>query len=647
MPRSVPPRDWYDNRLLDQGSQDRGERDSRAPGGPDDYGPDGTAGPDVRPTGYGPRHSASPGYEPSDYGPGDYGPDGTAWARLQAQRLRTAAWRLAWLSGRAITDRAITDRAITDRAITDRAITDPAITGQAITGRAITNRAITDQATTRRATTDPAITNGAITGRAITRCAITNRAITNRAITNRAITNRAITGRAITGRAITGRATAPRLATGPDGNGPDGNGPDGNGPDGNGPNGPVGRDPRDDAHSGAPGPGGRDGRRRTVKPHRRRLRRLLTHRSVQAILIVLVLFLGWVGWSVGQAMTAPGNGTASTRLAEWARDHYLGPVVTFSEWLTYKAPKVGGKPQFSLAAPATGGPASATAPHKPGAATITPIVPAQLSSPAGSPLPGEGQWRVLASVGGVPAIYGTYLRPDSIHTSYVAGIASMDQRLLTFQLRPGAEDPGPGNWGYSPWLPPGSRTGLLATFNGGFKLDSAGGGFYLNGLTKGTLTSGAASLVYYKNGEVAIGSWDHGVGMSSNVLGVRQNLKLIVDHGTVPASVDQDVQSQWGATLGGGYYVWRSGVGITSDGRIIFVYGPALSVRSLAGLLQRAGAVNAMQMDINPAWMSYMYYKPSPSAADPAPVNLLPDQQEPADRYYSVNSRDFTAVFAR
>jgi hypothetical protein len=42
-----------------------------------------------------------------------------------------------------------------------------------------------------------------------------------------------------------------------------------------------------------------------------------------------------------------------------------------------------------------------------------------------------------------------------------------------------------------------------------------------------------------------------------------------------------------------------------------------------------------------------MSYRPSPSAADPAPVNLLPDQPEPADRYYSVNSRDFTAVYAR
>jgi len=57
--------------------------------------------------------------------------------------------------------------------------------------------------------------------------------------------------------------------------------------------------------------------------------------------------------------------------------------------------------------------------------------------------------------------------------------------------------------------------------------------------------------------------------------------------------------------------------------------------------------VEGMQLDINPEWTSYTSYKPSPSAADPTPVNLLPDQQEPADRYYSVNSRDFTAVYAR
>src|ERR1700727_2008102 len=69
---------------------------------------------------------------------------------------------------------------------------------------------------------------------------------------------------------------------------------------------------------------------------------------------LLATFLLVVVWSVGHALTVPGGGSVSERLAEWARDHYLGPVVTFGEWLTYQPPKVGGKPSFALTGPSAG-----------------------------------------------------------------------------------------------------------------------------------------------------------------------------------------------------------------------------------------------------------------------------------------------------
>jgi Phosphodiester glycosidase len=359
--------------------------------------------------------------------------------------------------------------------------------------------------------------------------------------------------------------------------------------------------------------------------------------------VLIVVFCVWVGISVGQALVAPGGGSTSSKLAEWARDHYLGPVVTFGEWLTYSPPKVGGKPGFSLAAPSG---VTASKQHK-AAHGFQPNIPEKLTSFASPPLPGEGVWRVLATVKGEPAMFGTFLRPDAVHTSYVAGIVSLDQRLVSFQLRPGAEDPGPGNWKASSWIPPGTRRGLLATFNGGFKLDSAGGGFYLNGATKGALVNGAASVVYYRNGAIKIGAWGSEVRMTPNVAGVRQNLKLLIDDGKIPASVNNDVLGTWGATLGGGYYVWRSGIGITKGGRVIFVYGPSLNAQDLANLLKRAGAVEAMQLDINPEWMSFEYYQAHGHPSDPTPVNLLPTQQQSAYRYYSIYSRDFTVVYAR
>jgi hypothetical protein len=358
----------------------------------------------------------------------------------------------------------------------------------------------------------------------------------------------------------------------------------------------------------------------------------------------LAAFLLVVAWSVGHALTVPGGGSISERLSEWARDHYLGPLVTFGEWLTYSPPKAGGKPSFALTGPSASFAKPSVSPGQP-APSFTP--PPRLKTFAGKPLPGEGAWRVLATVHGEPAIYGTYLRASRVYSSYVAGIASMDQSLLRFELRPGTEDPGPGHWKAQPWIPPGTRRGLEATFNSGFKIATSGGGFYLDGVRRGTLTRGAATIVYYKNGHVAIGVWGKDLHMTPDVAAVRQNLRPIVQDGKIPGSVDNNVTTQWGATLGGGYYVWRSGIGITRDGRVIFVYGPALNVRELAELLRRAGAVTAMQLDINPDWMSFEYYLPRHHPGDPTPKNLLPDQLQPAGRYYSPSGRDFTAVYAR
>jgi hypothetical protein len=382
------------------------------------------------------------------------------------------------------------------------------------------------------------------------------------------------------------------------------------------------------------------------KPHRRRRNWAphIPHRPWSRItLAVVIAIMVPITWSIGHALTMPGGGSVSERMAEWARDHYLGPVVTFGEWLTYQPPKVGGKPSFALTGPS----AAAATKHKlPLKAAVVYGPPPQVASMAGTALPGEGVWRVLDTVNGQPAIFGTYLRPSSVYSSYVAGIVSINQQLVRFGLRPGTEDPGPGHWRASSYIAPGTRRGLLATFNSGFKISSSGGGFYLNGATDGTLTPGVASVVYYRDGHIAIGVWGRTVTMTPDVVGVRQNLHLIVRGGQVPPTVDYNVQTSWGATLGGGYNVWRSGIGITKDGRVIFVYGPALTVRELAELEAHAGVVTGMELDINPAWMSFMYYLHNQSA-NAKPVNMLPTQQQPADRYYYLSSRDFTVVYAK
>jgi hypothetical protein len=378
----------------------------------------------------------------------------------------------------------------------------------------------------------------------------------------------------------------------------------------------------------------------------RRTRRFFRRPAVRVISAVVALLLAWLTFSVGQAAFKNNGQGVSANVAEWARDHYLGPIVTFGEWLTYSPPKTGGKPSISYAVPS----GEAVTPVKPvkGKKGFVPDIPAPLKPLAAGPaLPGEGQWRVAEKVNGYPAILTTLLRDGGQYTSYSNGIASFDQRLVTFSLRPGTEDPGAAKWGVPNYIPKGHYTGLLATFNGGFKLDSAGGGFYLNGIYHGTLVQGAATIVYYKNGTIKIGEWGRDFTMNSSVAGVRQNLKLLVDHGKTASNANANVLSNWGATLGGSAWVWRSGLGITKDGRIVYAYGQALDAEDLALLLQRAGAVEGMQLDINPAWMKFDLYTTHGNSTQPSAVPLLPNQYPTVYSYLTPSTRDFTAVYAR
>jgi hypothetical protein len=356
------------------------------------------------------------------------------------------------------------------------------------------------------------------------------------------------------------------------------------------------------------------------------------------IILVLIIFLGTMSWSIGHSLAAPGTDTVAARLAEWGRDHGLGFAVTAAENVQYwlHPPKIGGEPPTQVLkelAPAT------TPPQVTVHAPLDPLV--------GPALAGEGIFQTKISVLGQPAVQVAYLRPDTTHTSYLAGIAWMSGTLLRIEQHPGFADPGHMSlWSQPAMLPPAARTGLVATFNGGFKIKNARGGFYADGHTVGTLTPGAASLIVYSDGHSDIATWGGLVKLGSDIISVRQNLTLLIDNGQLAPNLNKNVLANWGWTLKNAYFVWRSGIGVTASGDLVFVAGDALSVQSLAALLQRAGAVRAMELDINSQWISYMWYTPGATSTSPVPNKLLAFAR-PADRYFKPASRDFFAVYAR
>ncbi len=310
------------------------------------------------------------------------------------------------------------------------------------------------------------------------------------------------------------------------------------------------------------------------------------------------------------------------------------------------------RPATSLARPST---ATTAPPPAPSTTATTAPRPIGLPPPAalvavGAPgEAGEGQWQAAArSVDGQAALYITTLRPEGSDAS--AGLAWMDTHLLRARLYSGSISPGHGPWTYTAPVQPDAALSLVCAFNGGFKLAEAGGGYYTEGRTFAPLVVAGASLVITADGTATVGEWGRDVSMTPDVVSVRQNLTLLVDGGQPVAGLSPGDTSAWGSTLGGVPQVWRSGVGVTVTGALVYASGPALSIVQLADLLVRAGAVRAMELDINPAWDTFTFYTPPPGAAA-SPANgtdLVSSMSGGPTRFFDPSwARDFITMSAR
>lgn len=382
-------------------------------------------------------------------------------------------------------------------------------------------------------------------------------------------------------------------------------------------------------------------------------------KATVAAVVVLALTPVWV--SAGEAATNPAQGsTVGSRLTEWVRDHGGGGIVTWAEneWYSHHPPPKGGRPPkgaiptvatSTSTVPPTTAPAETTTtapPLPPHLALPPPVTP--LASPA---LNGEGVWHPIGrEVDGLPTVEAAYLRPNDVNTSLVAGVAWMDTKLLRATLYEGASIPGSGGpWTNMAPLQGAALDTLTAAFNSGFRMQDARGGFYADGQTAIPLVNGGASLVIDSNGTASVGEWGRDFTMGPDIAAVRQNLALIVDGGQVVPGLNANDNLQWGATLGGKVQVWRSGLGETAEGALVYVGGSGLSIVDLANLLQHAGAVRAMELDINTDWVNFFAFAPPPGQqASPANgTKLTSDEESSVSRYFVPCDRDFVTMSVR
>ncbi len=246
-------------------------------------------------------------------------------------------------------------------------------------------------------------------------------------------------------------------------------------------------------------------------------------------------------------------------------------------------------------------------------------------------------WTVIARVHGTPAAW----------LAQRSGVTLMrfEQTLVRLDLHAGSSDGGSEGWVYGDHINAKEIHLVLAAFNGGFKLTYADVGFMSAGRVAVALKSGLASIVTYTDGTTAIGAWREGVPSSHNaVFSVLQNQRLLVDRGRPAATVSSCVIACWGETIGSRTSVARSALALTASGQLLWAAGEQLEPAELAGALIEAGAVRAVELDINPDWVAgYVYVH---HAGGPAAVPVVPGQVGIAGRLLEPDSRDFLTVVA-
>jgi len=364
------------------------------------------------------------------------------------------------------------------------------------------------------------------------------------------------------------------------------------------------------------------------------------------VALTILVLLAPAVYSYATTMMQPSSLPLWPRSVEWLRAHHGNWLVDEVEhyYYSWKAPDPGGPQLKSLPAVGLGAPLIGKARarhHHPGAVPAS--APPSIEPVFANPLPGEGVWRGTGPVvRGQPPVLVTTFRTERDYPRIVAYVAWFDHTRTSVAWYPGRYEPPNAPIRGPMSVPYGQRWRLYATFNGGFIYSDGSNGSSIGGRAYEPLKAGLATLIAYRDGRVDVKSWASGPVAGPQIAFARQSLPLIINHGRLNPALNDS--SQWGFTLGNSVRVWRTGAGIDRHGNLIYAAADYQTVTTLAQILQRAGAVRAMQLDINPEWPTLITYTHRGSLG---PVKVVPNYQQPVTRYLVPDDRDFFAVYRR
>ncbi len=334
----------------------------------------------------------------------------------------------------------------------------------------------------------------------------------------------------------------------------------------------------------------------------KRRRRVLAGVLVGLPLAAVALFVAanrveWVGPLVAESLRALLGNKAVAALEDFAYS---------VEDRVYRFSRRGEAPQAYWSVP----PKRAAAPvAKPGAPPAPRFQPGDVGPVHQSwSAPGDGQWVPIVDArrpGEEPHLQKTLLHPDRNRSWAELFVVAADLERVRLQAVAGLYEPRSFEkeamkYKRSGLVATALQPDLLAAFNGGWRTEHGGYGMKVDGVTLVKPRKSACAVAAYPGDAVRIATWASLESTEPTMLWYRQAPGCMYENGQRHVGLAEEMATAWGATVDGETVIRRSAVGLSADGRVLYVgITNHTTARALADGMHHAGAASVAQLDVN------------------------------------------------
>jgi hypothetical protein len=244
-------------------------------------------------------------------------------------------------------------------------------------------------------------------------------------------------------------------------------------------------------------------------------------------------------------------------------------------------------------------------------------------------------------------LFRTVVHPHPVSRFVSVTVVAVDLSRASLHLVAGTEDP------VAPHVPQTERTGLvpsdhqaslLAIFNGGYQTPHGRWGVMIGGQLLVPPRDTGCTLAMYRDGSARIATWPALAASQSSMLAFRQTPPCLLEGGELHGDLAAYREGAWGGRVPNVVTRNRSAVGVDESGRVLFYgFGDEAGARMLADGMRYAGAVAALQLDINYYWTRFLLVgKKTAEAPLQITSPLAPKMQFEARAYVArPTARDF------